>query len=413
MYENARDQNRFSKKEFLYEISGLPGVYVPSLYDIEVDEDGYVADFIAHNGVNFIQSNVALDLVEHPIYSLWTSKKSCYEYDDYLSLMVAMGCNKKCPYCVVGTVQGARDGKALQINHEQVLRLALDRYSQYGTRIVKLFFSSAFSDGGDDINSSNLKNLLIKLNSFGLQAKTGSLNIKQADDELFELLKANGQADVTFAPETVEHLRPIIGKAYISDDKLFYLAEQCNKHNMSLKLYMLGGIPGETDRDTIMQADLINRIRRTLRRDLLLEIHYNPVFVKAQTPLQHFATPRPEEIRRKYHILKTNITEQPTVFVTTITDSMVYYQPLLSIGDFNSAKILAHLYKKKRVTEEDWKHAFVELGISDERYFKRKDISRKLPWQHIGYVDHDKMAKRSQSILNLESKRLSINVVEH
>ena len=176
---------------------------------------------------------------------------------------------------------------------------------------------------------------------------------------------------------------------------------------------MLGAIPGETDQDTMMQANLINRVRKALRRDLLLEIHYNPAFAKAQTPLQHFATPRPEEIRRKFQLLRSNITEQPTVFVTTILDSMLYYQPLLSLGDLDTAKILTHLYKQKRVDENDWRKAFLELGLSDERYFKRKDPNQKLPWQHIGYVDHTKMTKRSTSLLKLEHKQLQLSSSNH
>lgn len=346
---------------------------------------------------------------EYPIFSIWTSRHACYEYDDYFSLMTAMGCHKKCPYCVVGHVQGYKSGRAQLIDQERILDLIRERKRRYGTRLIKLFFSSAFSEGEGDISSESIKELLSALLREGVQARVGSLNIQQADDELFDLLSHHEQDNVTFAPETIAELRHTINKGYIKDEKLHYLAEMCSKYDLDMTLYMLGCLPGETDSHTKKQAKLIDSIRKTLSNEQVLEVHYNQSFMKAQTPYQYFGGIRPEEIRRKFRLLKRSMKRIHDIrFVSVIDDSMSYYQPILASGDFNAGKVLSHLYKKRTVTEDEWKKAFVDLGLDDERYFTSKDARKILPWEHISFSTHENLKKRFKYYDRVDRSELNV-----
>jgi radical SAM superfamily enzyme YgiQ (UPF0313 family) len=232
----------------------------------------------------------------------------------------------------------------------------------------------------------------------GFSCRVGSLNVRQADEELFQLLHAVGQREVTFAPETVEELRPYLGKAYITDEKLHELASYAKKYGLSLNIYALGCLPGETDKHTRQFGALLCSLRRTLGTETNLFVHYNPAFMKAQTPYQYFGNTRPAEIRRKFALLKSEVDGHDIEFVSVIPDSMTYYQPVLALGDFNAGKVLAHLYRRAGVTETDWKRAFQKLGLSDERYFVAKDPTRTLPWEHIAYTDHQRLKRRAGAL---------------
>jgi radical SAM superfamily enzyme YgiQ (UPF0313 family) len=396
-YRQARDCG-ISKRDALFELVDIPGVYIPSHYRIQVDDRGYVTDFECMNGHPYVEANRPLDLSQHPMYSVWTSRYASYEQDDYFSVMAAMGCHKKCPFCVVDHVQGASSGRAMTIDLRQILNLALERRERYGTNLIKIFFSSAFSPDEGDINSMAIKELLEEMSHHGFSCRVGSLNVRQADEELFRLLHSVGQREVTFAPETTEELRSRLGKAYISDEKLHELASYAKKYGFSMNIYSLGALPGETDEHTKGFATLIRSLRKTLGDGNQMFVHYNPAFMKAQTPYQYFGNTRPAEIRRKFNLLKSQLSGCDVEFVSVIGDSMCYYQPVLALGDFEAGRVMAHLYGRPSVTEDNWGSAFHELDQDDSRYFAAKDPNKVLPWEHIAYSDHQRLKRRATAI---------------
>lgn len=396
-YDGLR-QRGMKKKDALYALADLPGVYIPSHYRLEIDRDGYVVALDCSNGRPRVESAPTLDLSSHPIYSHWTSPHACYEDDDYFSVMAAMGCHNKCPFCVVGTVQGSPDGHAISIEMPTVLELARERRRRYGTKLVKIFFSSAFSSRAAGEQGAALKALLRDLIQEDFACRVGSLNVRQADEELFELLRAGGQTEITFAPETNERQRPGIGKAYITDGKMHELAGYARKYRLSLNIYSLACLPGETDDDTRAYARLLASLRRALGRRQRMYVHYNPAFMKAQTAFQYFGNARPSEIRRKFRLLRQQLVDHNIEFVSVIDDPMVYYQPVLSLGDSQSAAVMLQLFRRQQPTEDDWERAFYELGLDDSRYFRAKDPNRTLPWEHIAFTDHERLRRRALAI---------------
>jgi hypothetical protein len=104
-------------------------------------------------------------------------------------------------------------------------------------------------------------------------------------------------------------------------------------------------------------------------------------------------------IRVNYRRLRSKINNLAgIVFVSVIDAPLSYYQPVLALGDFNSGKILEYMHKRSTCSEEEWKKAFHQLGISDNRYFSDKDLSKTLPWGHINYYSHTKLKKALNAI---------------
>lgn len=184
------------KPDILRELAGIAHVYVPSLYQFMFDRFGGVTSMkVDPAAPGAVSPARTLDMTQNPISSIWTTPRACYEHNDYFSMMVAMGCHKKCPFCVVGSTQGEQSGRALNIGPSAILDLAERRRSQWGTRLIKLFFASSFSEVAS-IDPLDLRELLEMMLARDFSVRVGSLNVRQADDRLLEVLKALGQKRV-------------------------------------------------------------------------------------------------------------------------------------------------------------------------------------------------------------------------
>lgn len=400
----ARRQEE-SRTDIWRRLAAIPHVYVPSLYSFRFDEGGSVVEFRPlADAPSQVRVARPLDMSTQPITSLWTSKRACYKYDDYFSLMVAMGCHKKCPFCVVGQVQGGDDGKALNIDLDHVVELSEGRRAQYGTNIVKLFFASSFSRE-TAIDPLNLKNLLTVMLDHGFQPRVGSLNVRQTDEELIELVRRSGQGRVTVAPETSESLRPSVGKSYSKDQAIVTLARVARERKLGLDLYTMVGLPEERPRHVRDLAKLIDECAAGLGGELRLEVSLNPCFAKAQTPYERYATLRPETVRHRFRLLRSALGHHDNIdWVSVVDDPMCYYQPVLALGGPELAPVLVELSAKYQPSEDDWRTAVWKHVGDDGRYFRPRSESDVLPWQHIVYNDHESLSVRRRAHVEKASR---------
>lgn len=393
--EYARSSG-MSKPELLRRLAQLPHTFVPALYEQSVDDVGSVTGVRRDAAApETVSPGRPLNMNEKPIHSIWTTERSCYKYPDYYSVMVAMGCHHKCPFCVVGNVQGEASGRAQTAGLDEIVALSEQRRHDYGTRLVKLFFASAFSSH-PDIDPLNLKNLLEAMLTRGFECRTGSLNITQANDELLGLIERAGQARVTFAPETGSTLRQSIGKPYSRDSELLDVAATAGRHHLGLDIYTMLGVPGEKREHVDELAALIRDVRFALDRRQTLEVSINPAFSKAQTPYERVGTLRPEEVRARFSYLRSKIpSEEGIEWVSVIEDAMAYYQPVLAMGGAELAPVLDRLSGTYSPTEAQWRKAVADcVPGGDTRYFRDRARDEVLPWQHITYNSHHKLSLR-------------------
>jgi radical SAM superfamily enzyme YgiQ (UPF0313 family) len=385
-----------SRADIVAGLAAVPHTFVPALYVFEYDETGSVTSARRHPGApEEISAGRPLDMERNPIHSVWTSERACYKYPDYYSIMVAMGCHLKCPFCVVGNVQGNEGGSAATTTMETILGLATKRRDQYRTNLIKLFFASSFSSQAD-IDPLSLRNLIDAMLRHGFECRVGSLNIKQADDDLLRLVREAGQDRVTFAPETGRSLRQSIGKPYSHDEKLIYVAQRAGRHGMGLDIYTMIGVPGEEPQHVRELARLIAEVRAALDPRQSLEVSLNPAFSKAQTPYERRGPIRPEEARARFAYLRRHLPSEDGIeWVSVIDDPMTYYQPILALGGPELAAVLDRVSAEFSPGEEAWRRAVAEeVPGGDARYFRDRQPDEVLAWQHIGYNSHAKLALR-------------------
>jgi len=345
----------------------IKGVFVPAI----------------HSAQEQIFASPELPLDEYPIHTLWSTGDNVYGLPpDYLSIMVALGCRYKCPFCVVSHCQGIGRDKEIEIGTNRVLKILNWRRQFISVKTVKLFFASS-------VDREELKRMISELIKEGVDVIVGSLNCQQIDDELVALLKQSGQNRVTIAPETNQDQRWKIGKGYITDELIFEIAKLANKYYLPISLYLMYGLPGETDKDIVEMGRLVKEVRQILNSNLEIQVHCNQVYLKPHTPWQYAEQIFPEESTRRFDLFSGEFTGIPKIEVKTLDIYSSILQSLLARGSREMGKLLINLVFSpsynpnpreliKRVEKliPDWRQCFTE------------GESPKKPWSQIVFQDH-------------------------
>ena len=93
------------RREFLRQAANVPGIYVPSLYDVSYKEDGTIASFVpAEDGIpSRIEKQVAVELTDatYPTKPVVPFIKAA---QDRVVLEIQRGCIRGCRFCQAGMI---------------------------------------------------------------------------------------------------------------------------------------------------------------------------------------------------------------------------------------------------------------------------------------------------------------------
>ncbi len=200
-----------------------------------------------------------------PVVSpLWTPRSAL---GDLLLFEVSRGCPKDCTFCI-----GRKDNAPLRMaGAAQVIEAIPEDAPGVGLIGAAVGFYPPLGD------------LLEWAATNGKRAGVSSMRADRLDKEMVRLLKNTGSEVITVAADgPSERLRTAIGKDITETDLLAAAAHAREEKMNALKVYVMIGLPGETDDDIVELADLANRLNRLLPTILSLSI-----FVpKRGTPLE-------------------------------------------------------------------------------------------------------------------------------
>jgi radical SAM superfamily enzyme YgiQ (UPF0313 family) len=322
-----------------------------------------------------------LSLNEYPIHTIWSSEDNVYGLPpDYLSIMVALGCRYKCPFCVVSHCQGIGRDRETEIETNRVLEILNWRREFISVKTVKLFFASS-------VNVEKLKRIISELTKEKVDVLVGSLNCRQIDEELVALLKQSGQNRITIAPETNQNQRWKVSKEYITDERIFEIVKLANKYDLPLSLYLMYGLPGETDKDIIELGKLVKEVRRALNSSLEMQVHCNQVYLKPHTPWQYAGQISPEENIRRFNLFSGEFTGIPKIEVKTLDIYSSILQSLLARGDKEMGKLLVNLAFSPSYDSRELMKRVEKLIPDWQRYFTERELPEE-PWSQIVFQDH-------------------------
>ncbi|MEG4044728.1 radical SAM protein [Microcoleus sp. Pol17_C1] len=369
-YKEVRTADRLTK---LRHLSQVPGVYVPSLYEVTYLD--------ATEGIKSIQpvDSGIPSVVEKQTYrgntlsaSTVVTEKAAWE--NIYMVEVVRSCPEMCRFCLASYLTLPFRTASL----EDSLIPAIDRGLAVTNRLGLLGASVTqhpeFEALLDHLNHPKYDGVRLSLSS----VRTNTVTVKLA-----EILTNRDSKSVTIAVESgSDRLRKIVNKK-LANDEIIQAAINAKAGGLKgIKLYGMAGIPGEEMEDLEETVEMMRAIRKAAP-GLRLTLGCSTFVPKSHTPFQWFGVNKDAEKRLKFldkELRKLGLEFRPESYNWSVI------QGLLSKGDRRLSRLL-ELVRHYGDTLGSYRRAFKELRGQlpemDFYVFQEWELDQVLPWSHL------------------------------
>lgn len=354
VYHSGR-MNSASRQTVLQELSQVPGLYVPA-YPPQSGrvERRWIRQLDDYAGETAI---VATET----------------EFDSLYLVEVARGCGRHCRFCMAGycfrpprsrSVDSVREGVAHAAFHKKKVGLV----------------GAAVSDFPD------MELLCSMLASQKIGTSVASLRADSTTPELVKILADSGHRTITLAPEAgSERLRRVINKGITEENLLATVAMALKAGIPNIKLYIMIGLPEETDADIDAIKDLALATLHCMRDNGnagTLTLSVNPFVPKPFTPFQWLPMANQTLVSARLTRLEKSLKGEKRIRVQAESLREAYIQGVLARGDRQIGQVLlaAHQLGGRKY----WKQALKGSGIQEKSVLYREyGAEEQLPWEII------------------------------
>jgi len=406
LYDRAK-QEGWSKDAFLREVAKLPGVYVPSFYRHEYNEDGTLAAIVPLEGAPKTVTKRIIEDLDNAYFPTKMIVPSTEIVHDRANLEVFRGCIRGCRFCQAGFSCRPVRKKSPEVLYRQAVELL--EYSGNNEITISSLSTSDYR---------GLKELTDELIPYCEQQKVNlsvpSLRADNFSRELMEKLQTVRKSGLTFAPEAgTQRLRDVINKNLTEDEILNTCAQAFSGGWNNVKLYFMLGLPTETDEDVLGIAELVYKVLLTWKANATnkkrgLRVHVATAYFvpKPHTPFQWEQQITPQEYLRRCKLLKSHFYSKSIEYDYHSPD-LSRLEAVFARGDRRLGPVIENAVNRgARLDGWDeyfnyakWFDAFEECGIDADFYTTRGYGEEEiLPWDTIDVGVNKKF-------LQLERKR--------
>ena len=382
----------WDKPRFLRAASQIPGVYVPSLYDVDYNADGTVASIEAHSGApETVTKRLVTDFETSP-FPTNQIVPSTEIVHDRVNLELFRGCVRGCRFCQAGQIyRPVRSRSSERLTAQGVAALENSGYQE----ITLSSLSSSDYRGLGELCDGLLDYCVPR--SIGLALP--SLRADNFSMDLMQRVQKVRKSGLTFAPEAgTQRLRDAINKNVREED----LIESCRVAFAggwnNVKLYFMLGLPTETDEDVRGIAQIAHDVLHCWRenavnknRGVRITVSTSCFIPKPHTPFQWEKQISREEYLRRVKLLRESITARNVTYNWHDAETSEI-ECVLSRGDRRVGRAIEAVWRAGGRLEawsdffryDRWTQAMADCGLDIGFYTVReRGAEETMPWDHI------------------------------
>ena len=388
LYRKARDEY-WTKEEFLAAAAQIPGVYVPSLYEVTYGPDGTLASVTPLEEAPAVVTKRIVQDFSHSYFPVKTIVPSTEIVHDRVMLELFRGCIRGCRFCQAGYAYRPVRARDPEILIQQGIEACKD--SGYQEMTMSSLSTSDYRplellcDGLLEWCEPNKVSLSLP----SLRADNFSLG-------LMERVQHVRKSGLTFAPEAgTQRLRDAINKNLTEEEILRSCRTAFSGGWSSVKLYFMLGLPTETDEDVLGIADLARKVYFAWKecspnkaRGVRITVSTSWFVPKPHTAFQWEPQISMEEYQRRVKLLRDHMRGR-SIRYNWHDSQTSFLEAVFARGDRKVAEVIETAWRSGAKFDawsegfdfDRWLEAFSTCGVDPAFYANRvRDKDERFPW---------------------------------